>query len=198
MADGVAYRPTPLLLHSRAVSRREATWVPTVSQFEGHWPSCCTESETRPTIWTAVTVLQWCDVIVGWKVQQITASLCRWCYNELSRPSISRLDRRRCSRGCWEFDSSAVVVMAEAAGAAGSCWCRGTMPEPPAALLHFFSIGHKLTPPTNPTQHSHPPHTHTHTLGQPCLCLACPHTSVMHGSVGTDRLLLLPVQPALQ
>lgn len=155
-----------------------------------HWEG----SETRPTIWMAITVLQWCDVIVGWKVQQITVSLCRWCYNELSRPSISRLDWRRCSRGCWEFDSSAVVVMAEAAGAAGSCWCRGTMPEPPAALLHLFSIGHKLTPPPN----THTLRTHTHTLGQPCLCLACPHTSVMHGSVGTDRLLLLPVQPALQ
>lgn len=120
-----------------------------------HWEG----SETRPTIWMAITVLQWCDVIVGWKVQQITVSLCRWCYNELSRPSISRLDWRRCSRGCWEFDSSAVVVMAEAAGAAGSCWCRGTMPEPPAALLHLFSIGHKLTPPPQ----THTPSAHTHT-----------------------------------
>ena len=122
-----------------------------------HWEG----SQTRPTIWMAITVLQWCDVIVGWKVQHITVSLCRWCYNELSRPSISRLDWRRCSRGCWEFDSSAVVVMAEAAGAAGSCWCRGTMPELPAALLYLFSIGHKLTHP--PPKHTHPPHTHTHT-----------------------------------
>lgn len=136
-----------------------------------HWEG----SETRPTIWMAITVLQWCDVILGWKVQQITVSLCRWCYNELSRPSISRLDWRRCSRGCWEFDSSAVVVMAEAAGAAGSCWCRGTMPEPPAALLHLFSIGHKLTP---PPKHTHPPHTHTH--ARPAVPLSGVSTYICH------------------
>jgi len=51
--------------------------------------------------------------------------------------------------------------------------------------------------PLPPPSHTHPLHTHTHTPGQPCLCLACPHASVMHGSVGSDSRLLLP-QTSLQ
>lgn len=71
------------------------------------------------------------------------------------------------------------VVKAEAAGAAGSCWCSGTMPEPPVALLHCFCIGHKLTP----TPNTHPRYTHTlytHTQARPAVPLSAVSTCICH------------------
>lgn len=110
---------------------------------------------------------------------------CLWYYDEQSCTFISRLS---CSKGCWEFDRSMVfvcvcvvgkVVKAEAAGAAGSCWCSGTMPEPPVALLHCFCIGHKLTP----TPNTHPRYTHTlytHTQARPAVPLSAVSTCICH------------------
>lgn len=72
------------------------------------------------------------------------------------------------------------VVKAEAAGAAGSCWCCGTMPGPSVALLHFFCIGHKLTP---TPQHTPSLHTHTlyiHTQARPAVPLSAVSTCICH------------------